>query len=224
MSFVKDLLLLSLALIFAIKYIQLRREISEQKEYFIQTLSHDLRVSTIAQLRGLELLQKASNDFNRSELISYINDSCRFTLDMISMLLNTYRYEKGEQILNYEKCSINDLIVDSCNSLNNFSKEKNIIIQQVTKENIYADVDKNSIQKLLSNLITTAICYGENNSKIFISNSILENKDFKIVIGYKGKPLSEEECKRMFSNNSRFSTVGHGIRMHLCKKIIDFHK
>ena len=28
----------------------------------------------------------------------------------------------------------------------------------------------------------------------------------------------------MFSKNSGFSTVGHGIKMLLCKKIIDFHK
>ena len=36
--------------------------------------------------------------------------------------------------------------------------------------------------------------------------------------------LTEEERKRMFLKNPRFSTVGHGIKMYLCKKIIDFHK
>ena len=51
----------------------------------------------------------------------------------------------------------------------------------------------------------------------------LSNKNTKISIAYKGASLSEEECKRMFFTKPRFSIVGHGLRMHLCKKIIDFH-
>ncbi len=43
--------------------------------------------------------------------------------------------------------------------------------------------------------------------------------NLEVSITYSGNPLSEEECRRMFSNNPRFSTVGHGIKMYMCKKL-----
>ncbi len=66
-----------------------------QRENFIKTLSHDIRVSTLAQIRGLDLLQ---SKYSQEELITDINESCKYSLDMINMLLNTYRYENGEQV------------------------------------------------------------------------------------------------------------------------------
>ena len=41
----------------------------KERDYFINTLSHDLRVSTIAQIRGLDLLEK---DSNNNELLTEI--------------------------------------------------------------------------------------------------------------------------------------------------------
>ena len=71
--------------------------------------------------------------------------------------------------------------------------------------------------------MTTVTAYAKNNTKIsIITNS--DEKELYFRIFYKGKSLSEEECRRMFSRSPKYSTVGHGIRMHLCKKIIDFHK
>ena len=58
MSIVKDLCLIAMFLFLIIKYILLYQDMLKQREYFIETLSHDLRVSTIAQIRGLELLKK----------------------------------------------------------------------------------------------------------------------------------------------------------------------
>ena len=52
-----------------IKYFRLYKDFEIQKKYFIQTLSHDLRVSTIAQIRGIELLQK----IYQNELLASIN-------------------------------------------------------------------------------------------------------------------------------------------------------
>ena len=79
--------------------IESEKEIERQKEYFIETLIHDLKVPTIAQLRGLELLQKGTfgiinND--QKEILNNITDSCQYILTMISMVLNTYRFENSK--------------------------------------------------------------------------------------------------------------------------------
>ena len=100
MSIVKDLLLIILFVIMLLKYISLYKFCLKQRELFIETLSHDLRVATIAQIRGLELLEKNNSGVVLKDLIQEIKNSCKFSLDMICMLLNTYKYEKGEQVLN----------------------------------------------------------------------------------------------------------------------------
>ena len=88
MSIVKDLCLVAMFLFLIIKYLLLYRDMLKQREYFVETLSHDLRVSTIAQIRGLDLLKKnALQNDNNLELISEIDKSCKFTLDMMTMLL-----------------------------------------------------------------------------------------------------------------------------------------
>ena len=56
------------------KYRRIKNEMLKQREYFINTLSHDLRVSTLAQIRGLDLLK---NDEEQQELVSDIHISLK---------------------------------------------------------------------------------------------------------------------------------------------------
>lgn len=225
MSIVKDLLLIagSLTLVyFVLMYIkQLKQELIKQREYFIKTLSHDLRVSTLAQIRGLDLLQKTGSA--DKELVSNISDSCKYTFDMITMLLKTYRYENGEAVLNYEKFNFSDVIKLCCCNLEIDAKEKGVDIIVDIEKTFVLDADKCEISKAIMSLISTSIFNSERDKSLLI-NVKQHYNNLNVSITYIGKPLSKEECDRMFLNNPRFSTVGHGIRMYFCKKIIEFHR
>lgn len=224
MSIVKDLFLISIFLVVVIKYIVVTKELEKQRNYFINTLSHDLRVSSIAQIRALEVLKKnLITDSVNSVLIEEINKASKFSLDMITMLLSGFRYEKKEEILNYEKCDIINLFSEIAEDFSDIMSSKNIKLKAFSLPQHYIEIDKNGIKKVLSTFLSVAIENSEVNSKM----AILIKKDQKnlhFTIIYKGKFLSEEEYKRMFMQKNRFSTVGFGIQMHLCKKIIDFHK
>lgn len=221
MSIAKDLLFIIVLLILFFvfrKNISLKYELFNQRENFIKTLSHDLRVSTLAQIRGLDLLKKQYNE----SLVEDIEDSCKYSLDMINMLLNTYRYENGEQVLNCENFNFYDLVSSSCSRLSNAAEEKGVgfSLNMDSSEIIYAD--RVELEKLMYYLLSTAVFYSDRNHKISVSVR-KENDKLKVSLTYSGSPLSEEECRRMFSNNPRFSTVGHGIKMYMCKKIVEFH-
>ena len=203
---------------------QLQKEIKLQKNYFLKTLCHDFRVATIAQIRGLDLLQKESiNDSRHYELLTEINNSCKYSLDMISMLINTYKLENGEQILNNETFNLYNTTELACRYLLNMANEKHISFYLNINNNHQIEADKYLFTKLISILTSTAVNYSNYNNTITFSSAI-RNNFLELSITYQGKPLSEEEIQRMFSLNTRYSTVGHGIKMHLCKKIIDFHK
>jgi K+-sensing histidine kinase KdpD len=207
-----------------VKCILLHRELIKQKEYFVDTLSHDLRVSAIAQIRGLDLLQKS--DFSLEEkrdLIADINNSCKFSLNMISMLIKTFRYEAGEQIFKYENFALNDILRLSCQEHESMAREKEVTLDYKIEGLSLINADKAEIHKVFSFLVSTAITNAKRKTNIEIA--ILLKKDkYLTEIKYNGIALTEQEKRIMFSKKRRYSTVGHGIKMHLCKKIIEFHK
>lgn len=224
MSILKGLILIVFFAILLYKIFLLKKEKAKQYEYFIKTLSHDFRVATLAQLRGLELLSKSCDfDLHQMELFSEINNSCLYSLDMISMLQKTYLFENGEQVINYVNFSLQELFESVFTSIKEQVVEKNISLIYEFDKTIEISADKEMISKLIFNIITTALSYAESNSNILlISNK--KNGIWKFTVTYQGKSLSQEECNRMFSTNTYFSTVGHGIKMYLSKKIVDFHK
>ncbi len=224
MSIVKDLVLILMFVYLIVKCILLYRYMLKQREYFIETLSHDLRVSAIAQLRGLDLLLKNSscNDSN-FELINEINNSCKFTLEMMTMLLNSYKFEEKEAFLNYNSVALDDIVKNVTKDLESEASGKSIKFNFKFIGNSFADVDENEMNKVVYLILSTAVSNSQKNSLIDIIISS-DNKKCKMQIIYKGLSLTNEEYGRMFFKKTRFSTVGHGIKMHLCKKIIDFHR
>ena len=225
MGVVKDLLLICLFLTMVVYYIKLYSDIKRQRRYFMDTLSHDLKVAALAQIRGLDVLQK-NLDMTKddAELLNDISNSCKFTLDMITMLLNTYQYELGNPVFENEAVDISDLIKLACQNLSALAEEKNIkLVSANLTENICTIGDKSSLLKMLNNLISTAISNANRGSEIYTDVRIT-NQTIEASITYYGKNLTNEECRKMFFKKTEYATVGHGIKMYLCKKIIDFHK
>jgi K+-sensing histidine kinase KdpD len=207
-------------LLYYVKYYRLKNALIAQKSHFINTLSHDFRVTLIAQLRGLELLQNnVSNEV--LPLVRDINNSCMYSFDLVTTLIKIYKLECNKNSLNYEYVNLFDVKNSILDKISESAKYKNIKLEITTNcKNIYAD--RKNFTKAIEILVLTALQYSNKDSTIkFIINSF-KNK-FKIRIIYNGHPITEEEYKRMFSCNSSFSTVGHGIQMYFCRKIIELH-
>ena len=227
MSIIKDYYFLSfmfsLITFLCIKCYKLKNEIISQKEYFIKTLGHDFRVSVIAQIRGLDLIKKAHFiDKENYKLVNEINDSCKYTLDMITMLMKIYNMENKNCALNYENININEILNKILNDCNHAALDKNIDLKYKL-DNLNIIADREYLTKILKVLIISAIQHSKHNSVIYIIN-ILKNDKNILRINYEGMPLSFEEQNRMTANSPNFSTVGHGIQMYLCKKLVDLHR
>ena len=222
MSIAKGLILLIFLLMLYI-IIYLKRENFKQKDFFVKTLSHDFRVATLAQLRGIEILSHTNGfDSRQCELIDEIEHSCRYSLEMISMLMNIYSFEKGKQIVSYEIFSLNEIINLVIETLKIQIKDKNIDMFFDMDNLVKVKADKELTFKLNLNLLSTAISYAEANSTIILTSKN-DNGFWEFKVCYEGKSLTNEECARMFLRQTHFSTVGHGIKMFFSKKIVEFH-
>ncbi len=202
-----------------------------QKEYFIETLTHDLKIPTLAQLRGLELLKSefvGGLNQEQQELVSHIEDSCEYILDMISMIVNTYRFETGANKLVYEKFDLVELLFECFAKLSEIAKEKSsFFVYRTSIKKVIIAADRVELGKVIINLLTNTLMYTYKNEPIFVD--INQTKDqVEFIVTSRGILLSEKECMTMFDSfgarTPKYSTIGNGIALYLCKKIIDAHK
>ena len=226
MGIIKDLfnyLILFVMFYYFFKCLYLKSELFKQRENYIKTLEHDFRVSLLAQIRGLNIVkQHFKLTQSESAFVEEINNSCKYSLDMVSMLLKIYKIENKDLSLFFENLNISEILSEIFTEYRNLALEKNVKLRCNLENNIL-HADKESIKKALKILIYTAILYSLKNTTISIFLKRMYGY-FLFEIKYNGKPISNEEYKRMFSLNPAYSTVGHGIQMFLCKKIIDVNK
>lgn len=197
----------------------LRKNLKKERNYFINILNHDIKVALIAQLRGLEIVIKNKDCTN--EILEEILQSCKYTFEMITLLANTYNHKLKENVLNIKKINLSSLIINSYRELYQAGKITNPL-SPIKPENDFILADEDNLKKALQILFLTASQNSKENKNIKVSLSH-SKKQVIIDITYTGNPLSNEECKRMFEKSPKFSTVGHGIKMYFCKKILEFH-
>jgi len=219
--FILILLLFAIWALYRIKL--LKKEILGQKEFFINTLGHDIRVPLIAQIRGLEFLSVNIKQNTDNILISNELYSCsKYTFDLITMLMDIYKIETGEINFANDNCKISDIYSVIAAKYMSNAIEKNINIIFKTGD-ISLLANKEYLTKALKILIKTAITYSDKNTVIYF-DTVTYKKNIVFDISYTGNPVTEEEYNRMFSKNTVYSVVGQGIQMFFCKKIIDLHK
>ena len=216
--------------IILLKYFKYKQKINfyeeklkTQRECFIEVLNHDIRIPTLAQLRGLEVLKKEQGeDFSneKRDIFLQIENSCKYTLNMISMLINTYRIENKTRTLIYEKFNLAEILFDCFEELSTSAKEKSVTFSYIsTGSDTQVEADKTELKNVIYNLLLGAINYSRFGEEIKVKIDI-EKKHIIFSI------LNSEFAKTLQARNSKekFTTVGHNVEMLLCEKIIECHK
>lgn len=202
---------------------KLQESLREQREDFIYSLSHDLRIPILAQLRVLELIRTGTfGEFNseQEEILAQTEQSSKCLLNLISLLINTYNFENESNQLIYQRFNLYELVVSCFEELRSEAEEKEITYEYLCKnKSIIIDADRENIKKLLLNLVSAANMYANYGEKISVKAGIRGDK-LRLCIFCDGKNTYSIKTKI----NSKYTSIGESIRMHFCKKIIETHK
>ncbi len=229
------LLFICIQILFCIKYLSVvnkmlsyasitKTALQKQRDYFINSLNHDLRIPVIAQLRAIELLNKGElgnlNELQK-DILSQTEQSGRCILNLISLLINTYSIENSTYKLIYKKFNLYETTLACFEELLNEAAEKNITFEyNAVDKNISLAADKDEIKKVIKNLLISAM--ESSNSGSIISVMITKvNKKLQMSVKIK------ENNNNSFDSvnyDARYTAIGQSIRLHFCKKIIEMHK
>lgn len=212
--------------------IDYEKHAENQKDLFIATLVHDLKNPLLAQISGMKMLKKIfSSKLNddENELLETILESADYMKEMLYTMINTYKYDCGNVVLDKKEVDIEKLINTCIKENLSLAKENNIKItfnSHLKKEQKLIKIDERQMRRVFVNLLNNGINYAFSGSKFEI-NTKIENNTLKIEMTNFGPTIDDETKEHLFEKyipgRNKYQKVGFGLGMYLSKKVMEAH-
>lgn len=213
-----------------IKDITTEKEIETLKEDFVATLTHDLKVPIVAAANMIDLFlaHKFGDISTKQEFaLNSMKASNKELLDLVQILLETYKIKEKGITLCKENIEINSFvksIVDEMQSIANDAKIEIHFTQDKTNHTIAADPIQ--MQRVVKNLISNAIDHSNTQKAIEIKISTVPKFITISVIDF-GQGIPKDEIKMIFnkyySAAKKLRKVGTGLGLYLSQQIAEAH-
>lgn len=205
------------------------------KSEFLSNISHDIRTPMNAIVGYSEIARQNCDDRKKlMDCFEKISIASDHLLELINGILDMSRLELGGTQLLETECSIQKIINDVSDILENQMMEKQIDLQldysEIWEDKIIAD--KVKLTQILQNILLNAIQYSNNGGKISVSVKQPEIDDeqgiakTEIRIKDEGCGISKEFLDKIFEPFERERTLGKtevsgiGLGLSICRKII----
>ena len=212
------------------KKINVLKEIEKLKEDFVATLTHDLKVPILAEKNMLNfLLDKRFGELNekQTEALLHLKNSNKELVELVEIILETYKLNETKIELNLEETNVNSLIEETIEEMRPIADTDAIQIKYWTEFDRKIKLDKFYMKRVLKNLILNAISFSNPSSVVDVA-LCNDNKNIYIKITNYGKGIKKEELKHVFdkyyTTAKKFRKVGTGLGLYLSNKIIQAHK
>lgn len=213
-----------------IKDITTEKEIETLKEDFVATLTHDLKVPIVAAANMIDLFlaHKFGDISTKQEFaLNSMKASNKELLDLVQILLETYKIKEKGITLCKENIEINSFvksIVDEMQSIANDAKIEINFTPDKTNHTIAADPIQ--MQRVVKNLISNAIDHSNTQKAIEIKISTVPKFITISVIDF-GQGIPKDEIKMIFnkyySAAKKLRKVGTGLGLYLSQQIAEAH-
>jgi len=209
-------------------------ESSLAKSRFLFNMSHDIRTPMNAIIGYTGLARKETDPAKINEYLDKIDGSSQHLLALINDILEMSRIENGKIELEYAPLDLCAVFEEIRNLFSEQMKQKRLDFQVHTGQvqNRYVWCDKNSLNRVLLNVLSNAYKFTPDGGTITVS--LLETGSvesgygsYEIRVQDNGIGMSKEFAEKMFVafERERTSTVsgveGTGLGMSITKSIVD---
>ena len=178
--------------------------------HVLTNISHDIRTPLTVLKGNSEMLFSKAKESSLPESFQAMAKKIDQKADQLTATINDYftmsKIASGDLILNLQKENISPIchetVLDYYDLLEEQQFEVNIQIPSVP---VFADTDKEALQRILKNLIDNAIRHGGAGKYMGLRLTTSEDS-VKIQIEDHGKGMSPQQQKQIFARN--YTTVG----------------
>ncbi len=205
--------------------------LENMRRSFVANISHDLRtpMTTITGFVG-GILDGTIPPEQQKHYLSIVLDETKRLSRLVTDLLDISKLEQGKFNLEIRELDINELIRLTIIKSEKRITDKNIqLTVNFESENQWVLADKDSIQRVLTNLLDNAIKFTEQDGFIDIRTGTGDKNKVFVSIQNSGTGIEKEDLKYVFdrfykSDKSRsMNKNGTGLGLYIVKNIMKAH-
>lgn len=217
---------------------------NESKTEFLANMSHELRTPMHGVLSYSRLGQKKIDSISKEKIFYYFNQietAGNRLMPLLDDLLNLSKLESGKMDFEMKENDIQTIVLEAVKEFKPILKEKKTQIQvhpSTASSKIKCDAFK--IGQVLRNIISNAISYSPENTKIEIkiinenilidrpNNQLFEVQSLTISVKDEGVGIPAHELNSVFnkfiqSSKTKTGAGGTGLGLAICRSIIKGH-
>lgn len=242
------LIVIASLILYTIKKINYQKELIKAKETaesmhksqsnFISNISHELRTPVAVIMSANQILdiniQKVNNSYSESNLnkINIIKQNCNRLLRLTNNIIDIAKVDSGFMNLKLKNVDIIFLLESIVTSVIPYADCKSIdIIFDTNCEELIMSVDPDKIERIVLNLISNAIKFSKDNTKVYINVNVDEYKDIlEFSVRDTGIGMKSKDLERIFDRFTQVDDImvrkneGSGIGLSLVKIFTNMHK
>lgn len=207
-------------------------ELNEQKNRIIGIAAHDLRNPMGVVQSFSELLLDTLDDTEpekQRELLEYIYESSKASIDLLNDLLDVSKIEAGKMDLHLKEQDYENFVKKIFELNKIFARKKNIALKlKIPKKLPLIEFDSGKIEQVLNNFISNAVKFSFPVSSIYVT--VESDNDFiTTTVRDEGQGIPENEHYKIFKEFQKTSvkTTGGerstGLGLAITKKIVEHH-
>lgn len=203
------------------------KEIYQAKIQFFTNVAHEIR-TPLTLIRGPmeKLIKKADEVPQIKSNLKIMRKNTDRLLDLTTQLLDFRKTETRGFSLNFVKTDIVQLLKDCFIQFKPAAEQKKVNFKlEVPAAHYYAYIDKEALNKILSNLLNNAITYS---SSLIYVEFFSSEQTFVIKIKNDGMLIPVEMREKIFKTFFRLKQTekhpGTGIGLALARSLVQLHK
>ncbi|MER3434971.1 MAG: two-component sensor histidine kinase [Leptolyngbya sp. ERB_1_1] len=211
-----------------------QEQLSQLREDFISTLTHDLKTPLLGAIETLNSLDRSEfgeiTDTQKT-VFNVMKRSHQTTLKMVEMLLDVYRNDAEGLHLNLEPINLANLAEEVLLMLRDLATTRRVCLNvgyeaSEFRRNLWVKGDRLQLQRVFTNLVTNSINHsprGERVSILLESNSSYQT--VKVIDAGLGIPADvlPHLFERFYQGHSDRQATGSGLGLYLSRQIIEAH-
>jgi CheY-like chemotaxis protein len=164
------------------------------------------------------------------EYLKYINESSHNQLQLINYLLDWSRLQTGRLKIDPQRIHAQSVAYNCVSALTGLAVRKNVNIKVEVPDTLYIDADERLISQVLTNLISNAVKYSNEEDNVLVKAGIFNDEMCEFIVKDEGSGISDVNRDKLFNIGKIFSTEGTkgekgtGLGLALARQIIDKHK